>query len=128
MTRMQQVNAEPGGIGAVAFDALGGAVNRVHPSATAFVHRSALFLAQYSTSWTAGPGGAGARRQRAWLDSVYAAAHPHASGGAYQNYLDPRLPGWQAAYYGASYARLAQVKAAYDPQRLFRFPQGITPG
>jgi FAD/FMN-containing dehydrogenase len=128
VTRMQQVRAEPGGTGAVAFDALGGAVNRVHPAATAFVHRSSLFLAQYSTSWPAGPGGAGARRQRAWLDSVYAAAHPHASGEAYQNYPDPRLAGWQAAYYGANYPRLTRIKKAYDPRQLFRFPQGITPG
>lgn len=126
--RLQQVRGAAGGAGSVAFDALGGAVNRVHPADTAFVHRSALYLVQYYTGWSGGPAGAGARRQRAWLDSVYAGLHPHASGEAYQNYPDPRLPGWQAAYYGANYPRLAQVKTAYDPQRLFRFPQGITPG
>jgi FAD/FMN-containing dehydrogenase len=127
VTQMQQVRGMPGAVGAVAFDALGGAVNRAPAAATAFVHRNALFLAQYSTSWTTGPAGAAARRQRAWLDRVYAAMRPHASGEAYQNYLDPRLPGWQAAYYGANYPRLAQIKASYDPQQLFRFPQGITP-
>ncbi len=33
----------------------------------------------------------------------------------------------RSAYYGANYARLARVKAAYDPAGLFRFPQAITP-
>ena len=40
-----------GGVGGVAFDALGGAVNRVKPNATASVHRNALFGAQYTTDW-----------------------------------------------------------------------------
>lgn len=40
-----------GGAGSVALDAMGGAVNRVRPGDTAFVHRNALFLAQYIVSW-----------------------------------------------------------------------------
>ena len=43
-----------GGVGAIAFDAFGGALNRPSPSSTAFVHRDSLFLAQYSTSWNSG--------------------------------------------------------------------------
>jgi FAD/FMN-containing dehydrogenase len=125
--RVPSVRGAASGVGAIAFDALGGAVNRVHPAATAFVHRDALFLAQYSTSWRWGAPGSEVASQRAWLRTFYASLHPYASGQAYQNYLDPDLTDWRQAYYGANYPRLAAIKATYDPHQLFRFPQGITP-
>jgi FAD/FMN-containing dehydrogenase len=52
--------------------------------------------------------------------------HPHASGEANQNYVDPDLTDWPQAY-GSNYARLQQVKKKYDPHQLFNFPQAITP-
>jgi FAD/FMN-containing dehydrogenase len=125
--RMQGVRGTAGGVGAIAFDAFGGAFNRVHPNATAFVHRNSLFLAQYTTSWNFPGTGTGVSNQHAWLRSYYAALHPHASGQAYQNYVDPDLTNWRQAYYGANYSRLASLKARYDPHQLFQFPQGITP-
>src|SRR5580698_9573047 len=126
------IGAAASATGGIAFDACGGAINRVHPAATAFVHRDALFLAQYTTTWAPGlPRGgvvnAGAARQRQWQRRLHATMRPYASGQAYQNYIDPDLAGWRQAYYGANYQRLAQVKAAYDPDQLFRFPQAITP-
>ena len=125
--QMRGVQGAAGGLGEVLLDALGGAINRMNPSATAFVHRGSLFLAQYLTRWNEGGSAMGASRQHAWLRSLYASLHPYASGQAYQNYADPDLTNWQQAYYGANYARLSQVKAAYDPLQVFRFPQGITP-
>lgn len=124
---MRGVRGARGGVGAVAFDAFGGALNRPPADATAFVHRDSLFLAQYSTSWTPGDDERRVARQRAWLRACYGVAHPHASGQAYQNYVDPDLRDWRAAYYGGNYPRLARVKEAYDPHQVFRFPQGITP-
>jgi FAD/FMN-containing dehydrogenase len=127
LRNIENLRTVPGaanGVGGVAFDALGGAVNRVSPGATAFVHRDALFMAQYTTDWTAGPA-SGVANQHEWLRSFWKNMRPYASGQAYQNYIDPDLAGWRQAYYGANYARLAQVKAAYDPHRLFTFPQAI---
>jgi len=128
--RLQGIAGAPGGVGGIALDALGGAINRVRPDATAFVHRDGLFLAQYTTDWQAGTGGAGTgaagvARQAAWLHSFHASMRPYASGQAYQNYADPGLQDWQRAYYGANYPRLQQVKAACDPHNVFRFPQSV---
>jgi FAD/FMN-containing dehydrogenase len=41
------------------------------------------------------------------------------------NYIDPEMPDWRQAYYGASARRLAEVAGAYDPNRVFSFPQAI---
>jgi FAD/FMN-containing dehydrogenase len=125
--RLVSVSGAEGGAGGIAFDAFGGAINRVKPAATAFVHRDALFLAQYTTEWQYPGSHTGVANQHAWLRSYYKALHPHASGQAYQNYVDPDLVNWEQAYYGANYPRLTQVKAAYDPQNLFHFPQSIAP-
>lgn len=100
----------------VLLDALGGAVARVRPDATAFPHRDALYSVQYYAHR------AGAA---AWTGNARAAMRPHFGDHAYVNYVDPELSGWRAAYYGPNAARLARVKAAYDPGRLFRLPQGV---
>ena len=125
--RLRGIRGAAGGSGSIAFDALGGAINRPKPDATAFVHRTALFQAQYYTSWTWPGSSSGVTNQRNWLDSYYKAVHPHASGQAYQNYADPTLTNWQTAYYGSNYGRLSQTKAQYDPNQVFTFPQAIRP-
>ncbi|HYB16144.1 MAG TPA: FAD-binding oxidoreductase [Streptosporangiaceae bacterium] len=122
---LQQVSGAPGGSGGIAFDALGGAVNRVAPGATAYVHRDALFQAQYTTGWPVGSGSAGVARQHAWQRAFWRSMRPYASGQAYQNYIDPDLTNWRQAYYGANYARLTRVKAAYDPDRVFTCPRAV---
>ena len=121
----RSVRGPSGGGAAIAFDALGGAVNKVHPQATAFVHRNALWDIQYSTSWNAGAT-AGVANAHAWLRAAYGRVHPFANGQAYQNYIDPDLKNWRSAYYAGNYARLARIKRRYDPTNLFNFPQSIT--
>ena len=108
----------------VILDLMGGAIARVAPDATAFVHRNALFSAQYYLPGMAPDQVAAAR---AVATGLRTAMSPWSSGEAYQNYLDPDLADWPQAYYGANWARLVQVKAAYDPRRVFRPAQGIPP-
>ncbi|MEU5881970.1 FAD-binding oxidoreductase [Spirillospora sp. NPDC047279] len=99
----------------VLIDALGGAIGRVKPGDTAFPHRGALFCAQYLADGD----------DRDWLRATHRAMEPHAGGAAYVNYIDPELAGWARAYYGPNLERLRRAKAAYDPARLFRFPQSV---
>ncbi|GHH87862.1 hypothetical protein GCM10018793_65300 [Streptomyces sulfonofaciens] len=121
-TLLRQMRSVPAGSGSVALTALGGAVNRVDPTATAFVHRRSRMLAQYLVSWPAGTSGSSAQ---SWLDHVHSAMRPHASGAAYQNYTDPTLKDWRSAYFGQSADRLGKVKKQYDPEGFFSYPQAV---
>ncbi|NUV58641.1 FAD-binding oxidoreductase [Streptomyces sp. CAI-85] len=121
-TLLKQITAVQGGAGSIALTALGGAVNRVSPTATAFVHRRSRMLAQYIASWGAGSAGTAAQ---SWLTRAHKAMGPYASGAAYQNYADPTLTNWRKAYYGDALPRLTQLKRQYDPQGFFSYPQAL---
>ena len=103
------------GHGAILLDCYGGAINRVNPGATAFVHRNVLFCVQYLSY-----GG-----DASWLRSTAATMRPYVTGGAYFNYTDPGLKGWQTAYYGSNYPRLLHIRRDVDPHHYFNFPQAI---
>ncbi|SHG69423.1 FAD-binding oxidoreductase [Streptoalloteichus hindustanus] len=105
--------------------AFGGAANRVPPDATAFAHRTHRFYAGYSTGMDPRVTDEGRRAGEQWIDGCFQALRRWGSGHAYQNFVDPKLPNWQHAYYGANYPRLRRVKAAYDPEGFFRLPQSI---
>jgi len=115
LVQAAEARAQLGGSGAILFDSYGGAINQVAPAATAFVHRRVLFCIQYLSY------GGGA----AWLASTAARMRPYVTGGAYFNYTDPDLKGWQAAYYGANYPRLEKIRREVDPHHYFNFPQAI---
>ncbi len=106
---------EAPGSGALLCDSYGGAINRIAPTATAFVHRQELFCIQYY----------GNGSTAAWIDQARSKMHPYVSGQAYQNYIDPSLTNWQNAYYGQNLQRLKSIRKQVDPSHYFNFPQAI---
>ncbi|MFF3212577.1 FAD-binding oxidoreductase [Streptomyces sp. NPDC002886] len=106
--------------------AYAGKINDTAPTATAFVHRDSLFNAGYTVGLTS-PNLVQEDKDRgqAWVDRGFTTMDPYSAHESYQNYMDPALTNWRQAYYGQNYSRLRSVKRAYDPNRFFRFAQGI---
>ncbi|MEZ5144418.1 MAG: FAD-binding oxidoreductase [Acidimicrobiales bacterium] len=123
----QPSNPTEFGSGGALFDSYGGALNRPAKSATAFVHRDALFHIQSFGYWQPTSSQALIDDNFSWLDGFYRAMAPYSNSEAYQNYIDPYLPDWLQAYYGSNLPRLRSVKTAYDPDDFFSFPQSIPP-
>jgi FAD/FMN-containing dehydrogenase len=64
----------------------------------------------------------------AWARGVWESHRPYSSGGVYVNFLgNEGQDRVRAAYGEAKYARLAALKARYDPDNVLRLNQNITP-
>lgn len=111
--------------GAVILDPLGGAINRVAPDATAYVHRRHRVQAEYVAHWSSRASDLTAANNREWMRELYRTMRPHASGECYQNYPDLDLADWKRAYFGDNLARLERLKAALDPAGVFRGRQSL---
>src|SRR4051812_19804028 len=104
---------------------MGGAAARVPTDASAFPHRSAPFVVNFMSRWQ---DPAQDEECMAWGRDVYASVEEHTTGGAYINFLgDEGQRGVRNAYGEDTYARLAAIKATYDPDNVFHRNQNITP-
>jgi FAD/FMN-containing dehydrogenase len=103
---------------------LGGAVARVPAEATAFAHRQSRIMVNVAAMYERPEEGA---EHEAWADG-FAADLRQGDPGAYAGFLgDEGEERVRAAYPGATWERLAAIKARYDPDNLFRLNQNITP-
>ena len=101
-----------------------GAAARVAPEATAFPLRGGMHVGIYG-AWK--PGEAD-EPNLAWVRSTWQQIKPFVSGGVYVNEIgsdDGQDRARQA--FGINYARLASVKAKYDPSNVFRLNANIEP-
>jgi FAD/FMN-containing dehydrogenase len=103
---------------------LGGAMARVPADATAFAHRGSKIMVNVA-SFYQGPDDQPVRQ--AWVDE-FAAALQQGDQDAYVGFLGDEGEGRvHQAYPGATWQRLAAVKARYDPGNLFRGNHNIPP-
>ncbi len=104
---------------------LGGAVNRVPATSTAYPHRDVNFVVNVHTRW-----GDAAQDQTCigWAREFFIRMAPYATGGVYVNFM-PEDEGQRVSLgaYGPNYERLSRLKARYDPANLFRQNQNIQP-
>ena len=103
---------------------LGEQASAAAPDAMAYPSRDAMWAMNVHTRWVDAADDA---RCIAWAREFFKMAAPHATGGVYINFLNEDESDRIAAAYGPNYARLAQVKAKYDPDNLFRTNQNIRP-
>jgi FAD binding domain/Berberine and berberine like len=101
-----------------------GAVHDVPAEDTAFAFRDANWSQVFIG---VDPDPAMASTLRDWTVGYWEALHPHSAGGAYVNFMMEEGQARVKATYGGNHARLARVKAAYDPDNTFRVNQNIEP-
>jgi hypothetical protein len=107
------------------FRMLGGAYARVREYATAYAHRSSQIMVNVAAFHDGTPEDQAVRQ--AWVER-FARALRQGDDGAYVNFLSEEGPERvRAAYPGATWDRLIEIKGRYDPTNLFHLNQNIPP-
>ena len=123
-TIIDHVDPLPGPFSMMYLEPLGGAIRAVDPSDTAFPHRGADFGFHLLTGWTEPEKDAS---MIAWTKEFYEMLNPHTDEGVYVNLLgedeNDRIP----EAYGRNYERLAELKAKWDPDAVFRSAPPVAP-
>jgi FAD/FMN-containing dehydrogenase len=101
-----------------------GVAARVPATATAFAAREAGFNILLLAAWE---NASDAERCTRWVRDLWDAIHRLGRGTGYVNYLADEADERVRAAYGPNYARLAAIKARYDPANLFRLNQNVKP-
>ena len=108
---------------------LGGAVARAPRGATAYPARDVGHVMSIDAVWLPEQGDTVGAAETAWARAFLAALEAHRAG-VYVNFLDADddTSRVREAYGDATYLRLADVKAKYDPENVFHNNKNIQPG
>jgi hypothetical protein len=101
-----------------------GASARVGKNDTAFSYRDAKWA---HVIVGVDPDPSKAALIKSWTVKYWEALHPYSAGGAYVNFMMDENENRVKASYRDNHARLAAIKANYDPDNLFRINQNIKP-
>jgi hypothetical protein len=125
-TIIEKADPCPSPLSAALIEFYGGAINRVGVQDTAYPLRDATYALNAISAWT---DPAQDDANIGWSRGLWEAMRPFSPGSVYVNFLGVGDEGEDRvkAAYGPNYARLAQVKATYDPTNLFRLNHNIRP-
>jgi FAD/FMN-containing dehydrogenase len=101
-----------------------GAVQRVAADDTAFAYRDVAFSPVIAGMWE---NPADNERNIAWVRRYHDALRPYSVEGGYINFMDSDDQDRVHDNYRGNYARLASIKAKYDPKNVFHVNQNIQP-
>jgi FAD/FMN-containing dehydrogenase len=103
---------------------INGACHRVGAEDTAFAYRDANFAMVIAGMW---PDPTDNEANVKWVRDYHAATVPHSEEAGYVNFMGADDQHRTEVNYGRNYARLVDVKRAYDPGNLFHLNQNIVP-
>ena len=123
-TIVEHLNAIEAPIRVAQLRVLGGAIGRVPADATAYAHRSSRIMVNVAAFYE---GEEDRAHKAAWVNRFSDALY-QGDDAAYVNFVgDEGETRARAAYPGATWDRLAAVKARYDPDNLFHLNQNVAP-
>jgi FAD/FMN-containing dehydrogenase len=123
-TIVERIQASDAMMAATQIRVLGGAMARVPAAATAFAHRRSRIMVNVAAIY-ANP--AERPKHAAWVGDL-SDELLQSDGGAYVAFLaDEGEDRVRAAYPGATWDRLREIKRRYDPENVFRLNQNIPP-
>jgi hypothetical protein len=123
-TILDRISSSDAMMAAAQFRVLGGAMARVRADATAFAHRSSKIMVNVAALFE---NVEDRPKYEGWVQD-FADGIRQDDKGAYVNFLEDEGPERvRAAYPGATWDRLREIKRRYDPTNLFRLNQNVPP-
>jgi FAD/FMN-containing dehydrogenase len=123
----RRANERPSPVTLVATFQMGGAINRVGATDTAYAERSAPWMSSIDGNWD-DPGDSPANVE--WVRESFRQVGPYSTGITYTNFTgqaEETPDALTSTAYGQNMARLRRVKARYDPENFFRLNPNIPP-
>lgn len=122
-----RANQRPSPLTLVVTFQMGGAINRVGATETAYAERSAPWMSSIDGNWE---NPADTAANIAWVRESFRQIAPYSTGTTYTNFTgqaDETAGALTTTAYGANMNRLRRIKAQYDPDNFFRLNPNILP-